>query len=215
MQIVNNEWKQHINLSVTQICYCLKLSKADDNIYLTDHDRDMTFLNEIYIADFGLTIKSVKHRMNLQDDGFEISTYLGDLTITNQHINTDFLAGADFTLYQVNWHNVAEYNRVKMGIIGNFSLDNSHLKLNLHGLAKKLESQVGRVLQEKCDAQLGDGRCGLDLPSLDPAIVATGCDKYFETCQNKFDNAAQFRGFAQMPGRDFKFAYPQRLTSVN
>lgn len=33
--------------------------------------------------------------------------------------------------------------------------------------------------------------------------ITAGCDKRFETCQEKFANAVNFRGFPAMPGNDF------------
>ena len=42
-------------------------------------------------------------------------------------------------------------------------------------------------------------------PSLpgDTFTVTAGCDKQFATCQAKFANAVNFRGFPHMPGNDF------------
>jgi uncharacterized phage protein (TIGR02218 family) len=38
-------------------------------------------------------------------------------------------------------------------------------------------------------------------------VVTAGCDKRFETCRSKFDNAVNFRGFPHLPGNDFVVAY--------
>lgn len=38
--------------------------------------------------------------------------------------------------------------------------------------------------------------------------VIAGCDKYFNTCKNKFDNVINFRGFPHVPGRDSIGTYP-------
>jgi len=38
-------------------------------------------------------------------------------------------------------------------------------------------------------------------------VVTAGCDKRFETCRTKFDNAVNFRGFPHLPGNDFVVAY--------
>ena len=38
--------------------------------------------------------------------------------------------------------------------------------------------------------------------------VSAGCDKYFTTCQNKFMNQINYRGFPHMPGNDHVLAYP-------
>lgn len=37
----------------------------------------------------------------------------------------------------------------------------------------------------------------------DAFTVTAGCDKAFETCRTRFDNAVNFRGFPQMPGNDW------------
>jgi uncharacterized phage protein (TIGR02218 family) len=37
----------------------------------------------------------------------------------------------------------------------------------------------------------------------DTFIITAGCDKRFPTCQEKFANAVNFRGFPHMPGNDF------------
>ncbi len=36
----------------------------------------------------------------------------------------------------------------------------------------------------------------------DSLTLNAGCDKHFKTCRNKFNNAANFRGFPHMPGND-------------
>jgi uncharacterized phage protein (TIGR02218 family) len=43
----------------------------------------------------------------------------------------------------------------------------------------------------------------LEIAPGDTFTVTAGCDKRFDTCQAKFDNAVNFRGFPHMPGNDF------------
>lgn len=49
----------------------------------------------------------------------------------------------------------------------------------------------------------------------DELKLTVGCDKSFETCRDRFANGAEFRGFDQMPGKAFKFTYPQRISPEN
>jgi uncharacterized phage protein (TIGR02218 family) len=42
----------------------------------------------------------------------------------------------------------------------------------------------------------------------DTFTVTAGCDKHFATCLNRFNNAANFRGFPHIPGNDFVISYP-------
>lgn len=43
----------------------------------------------------------------------------------------------------------------------------------------------------------------LPLAAGDTFTVTAGCDRRFETCRDRFANAARFRGFPHMPGTDF------------
>jgi uncharacterized phage protein (TIGR02218 family) len=58
------------------------------------------------------------------------------------------------------------------------------------------------------------GTLTLFLPALYPMqagdafTVRPGCDKSFATCQAKFDNAVNFRGFPHVPGTDQVLSYP-------
>lgn len=45
--------------------------------------------------------------------------------------------------------------------------------------------------------------------------LTAGCDKGFATCQAKFANGLNFRGFPHMPGTDFVLSYPTRNTVEN
>lgn len=62
--------------------------------------------------------------------------------------------------------------------------------------------------------QTSTGAIALWLPAgaaieVGDAFTATaGCDKRFQTCREKFSNAANFRGFPLMPGNDFVISYP-------
>ena len=42
----------------------------------------------------------------------------------------------------------------------------------------------------------------------DAFTVTAGCDKRFSTCQGRFNNSVNFRGFPQIPGNDFVVSYP-------
>ncbi|WP_372841185.1 DUF2163 domain-containing protein [Phaeovulum sp.] len=44
----------------------------------------------------------------------------------------------------------------------------------------------------------------------DTIRLEAGCDRRFETCRLKFNNALNFRGFPHIPGEDWLTSYPQR-----
>lgn len=71
--------------------------------------------------------------------------------------------------------------------------------------------------------RLQDGSARIALWQPLPSVLAVGtalqltagCDKRFATCQAKFANQLNFRGFPHMPGTDFVLSYPTRNTGEN
>ncbi len=47
------------------------------------------------------------------------------------------------------------------------------------------------------------------------ATITTGCDKKWGTCQDKFQNSQNFRGFPHIPGNDFILAGPDAQSAAN
>ncbi len=54
-----------------------------------------------------------------------------------------------------------------------------------------------------------------DVAEGDRFTITAGCDKQFSTCQAKFANPHNFRGFPHMPGNDFAVSYPNSDDGVN
>jgi uncharacterized phage protein (TIGR02218 family) len=48
----------------------------------------------------------------------------------------------------------------------------------------------------------------------DGVAISAGCDKSPSTCQARFDNIVNFRGFPHMPGNDRVIAYPSKLAQA-
>lgn len=46
------------------------------------------------------------------------------------------------------------------------------------------------------------------IQSGDTFTISAGCDKRFATCNSRFNNAINFRGFPHIPGNDFVIRYP-------
>lgn len=81
----------------------------------------------------------------------------------------------------------------------------------------------GRLLSEGLNLAIAEHRRSLDrdqlvlvdtlrapLPVGAAATVIAGCDKRLATCQSKFDNRLNFRGFPHVPGADWAVASPKQ-----
>ncbi len=49
----------------------------------------------------------------------------------------------------------------------------------------------------------------------DSFTLYAGCDRHFSTCQEKFSNVINFRGFPHIPGTDFILCYPKNTNSFD
>jgi hypothetical protein len=78
------------------------------------------------------------------------------------------------------------------------------LEVEIEGPLALLDRVAGRTYGRTCDAALGDARCGVDLEGRAGAV----CDGRFATCRDRFANAANFRGFPDIPGEDFLLLTP-------
>ncbi len=62
----------------------------------------------------------------------------------------------------------------------------------------------------------GANALSLWTPTANPIVigntftVSAGCDKFFATCQNKFANSPNFRGFPHIPGNDLVLQFPSQ-----
>ncbi|WP_424361437.1 DUF2163 domain-containing protein [Methylocystis parvus] len=70
-------------------------------------------------------------------------------------------------------------------------------------------------VQDGLRATIGLWRApGAAVSAGDAASLTAGCDKSPSTCQRKFDNIVNFRGFPHMPGNDRVIAYPNSLAKA-
>ena len=79
--------------------------------------------------------------------------------------------------------------------------ENGQFEADLISLKSELERPVGRRVERRCDAVLGDARCGIE-------PRGRTCDQRFETCRTIFQNTRNFRGFPHLPGMDFVLSGP-------
>lgn len=77
-------------------------------------------------------------------------------------------------------------------------------------------ASAGRIAVVKFDRLGGDARRVTLWESLRGGLAAgdmvrltAGCDRRFETCDEKFGNTINFRGFPHLPGEDWLMAYPR------
>jgi len=171
----------HISQSVTTLATLWKITRTDGEILrLTDHDLNLTFDGEEYLAQDGYSASQIQSRDNMNVDNLEAqgllqdsNTLLDDSRISKADLKDGKYNGAAVEIRVVNWQDTGAGSGamiLKTGTIGEVKLQkyNSY-ETEIRGLTQKLTQQVGEVYGSPCRANLFDDRCSnavaLDGPS--------------------------------------------------
>ncbi len=278
MKAIDPALQAHLDSKTTTLCWCWRLKRRDGVTFgFTDHDRDLTFDGTTFEAAAGFTASDIKDGVGLSVDNLEVSGALTSDALTEADLSAGRYDDAAVEIFRVNWQSPAQRVLMRTGSLGEVRRDGTAFVAEVRGLAHYLQQPKGRLYQFTCDADVGDGRCGVNLSSASlrgtGAIVSTttarrytvsglsafahdfftrglltftsgpasgqtievkwhakiggvvtielwtepegppvagntfnvtaGCDKSLSTCQAKFSNAVNFRGFPSMPGNDF------------
>lgn len=207
MRSLSAQQKIDFYSGVTTLCWAWRLTRKDGKrLGFTDHDMDISFGGQNYESKSGFDAGALE-----QDIGFSVNSARADSLFSSEAIRAEDLRaglydGASVDLYRVNWRDPSTALHVANWTLGDVTLTETGFETELIGRTAKLDRSTGRVFSRHCDAELGDNRCGLNLASFPPG---TTCPRTFDACQNRFDNAENFRGFPYLLGDDALTRGPQ------
>lgn len=283
MKTLQPDLTAHLAGNVTTLCYCWRLTRSDGAVLgFTDHDRPIVLNGLTYQASTGLSASEAVAAADLSVGGGEVTGALASAAISEGDIIAGLYDGAVVDVFLVNWAAPTQNVQVRSGLIGEIKRRDGSFVAEVRSLSAKLDEEGGRIYQHRCDADLGDARCGIDLtqpqyhgagsvtvasalarftasglqgfasgwfargllrltgganagfacevkqhtlvngvvtielwqPAPNPIApgdtftITAGCDKLIETCDQRFGNAVNFRGFPHIPGSDFLVAHP-------
>lgn len=191
---------------VTSLCRCWRVTRRDGQVFgFTDHDRDLEFGGTTYRAGSGFGGHDAERESGFGADRGEVVGALDSAVITEADVEAGLWAGARVETFCVDWSDPESRVKTATAELGEIRRRDGRFEAELLGLSHRLERVTGRVFARRCDAELGDGRCGVDAGH--PGF-ALGCDKAFATCRGRFSNTLNFRGFPYMIGNDVLQASP-------
>lgn len=148
----------------TTLCRCWEVRREDGVVLgFTDHDRDLAFDGVIFEAEAGLSTTAAEMSTGLNIDTHSVTGALQSEAITDADLDAGVYDSAQVTLWMVDWTNVANRLLLSRGFIGEVRRQGSRFEAEVVGLAERLNQPVGRAYLHRCNAQLGDTRCGVDL----------------------------------------------------
>jgi len=190
--------------AVLSLCLCWKLQRQDNFILgLTDHDQPLNINGVQYLPSAALEAGRFTQGLSLKPGQAAAAGSLSSEAITDQDLLAGLWDRCRIDVYQVDWQQPGEgRTSIWHGYLSEIRHQpDGQFEAELISVKADLERLIGRVLSRRCDAELGDARCG---------ISASGriCDQRFETCRDVFHNTMNYRGFPHIPGTDFILSGP-------
>lgn len=162
----------HLASGVTTLCHGWRVTRRDGVVLgFTDHDRDLVVDGLLLKAASGITASESTSAAGLAVTGAEMSGALSADALEAGHLAAGLYDGASVDLLLVNWSDTSQVLLLRRGTIGEVRCEDAFFTAEIRALADGLNQSRGRLLSTTCDADLGDGRCRVDLA--DPAHCAT------------------------------------------
>ena len=187
MKVIPANLQAHYDSGETSLAHGLVIERADGQVFAyTSHDQPLT-LNAaawglssalVFDAAQGLTASEIVSTAGFAVDNLELTT-LDDGTL---FVRDEVLAGAwrnaAFRLFRYRWDvspvTIADHVEVLMrGWLGEIEIRENTVRVELRGLAQKLQQPVGEVSTKTCRNRLGDARCGVNLTPLTFNLTVT------------------------------------------
>jgi uncharacterized phage protein (TIGR02218 family) len=164
MRAIPAALQEKLDSGVTTLAHCWKLTRNDGVMQgFTDHDVDIAFDGVTFLAGTGFTASEATSRFDLAVDGSEISGALADQSLTEHDLAGGKYDAAWVESWLVDYSDVALRLLTARGRLGEVRREGTAFSAELRGLADLLSQESGRLYTGRCAADLGDGRCRVNL----------------------------------------------------
>jgi uncharacterized phage protein (TIGR02218 family) len=159
---------------VTTLCRCWKITRRDGVVLaFTDHDETVSFGGDDFVPAGGFATSADAAASGLAAGGAEIEGALSADGVDAGDLASGRFDGATVEVWLIDWSEPDLRERLRTGTVGEVTRAGAAFRAELRGLAQALDEPRGRRFACACDADLGDGRCGVDLDDGDYRAVAT------------------------------------------
>jgi len=161
---LSDNFQKHLDGESVSICNCWEIECVDGKtLGFTDHDLDIQIGEIVFEASSGLEASQIEASMGLSPNNHEITGALRSDRITSEHIAARVYDGAKVRHYVVNWQSPDEHILMQTYLMGDISQQDGAYKVELKSLIALLDQTNTRKFEKRCNANLGDSQCGIDL----------------------------------------------------
>lgn len=156
--------REHLDSDATSLCHCWILTCRDGSITgFTDHDDPLQIDGVDCEAASGFQPTEAVSSLGLATDNQDVEGALSSESISEDDLHFGKYDDARIDIWLVNWKSPEQRVHLRTAILGEMSQADGIFKAELRGLTSLLDQNVGRSFSTRCDAKLGDVRCGVNL----------------------------------------------------
>ena len=166
MRNLSAAMQSHLDCEVTTLCRCWLLTRKDGAVMgFTDHDGDIVLNGVNCRSVSAMEASAIEDNLGLKVDSQEVSGALQSSAISDMDIAAGKYDGATIEVFVVNWANVGENFSESSHVIGDIIREDGHFRAELRSHSALLDQSKGRHFVKNCQADLGDGECGVNIAS--------------------------------------------------
>lgn len=153
-----------LGAEASKLCYCWRIERTDGTVVgFTEHDEDLTFDSVTYLAADGIQATTIVQSLGLAVDNLNLEGAISSSSLNEDDLDNGLYDDAEVTLYLVDWSDVSTRMTIARGSVGEVKRFETAFSTEFRSLAHRLNQKTGRLYQQYCDANLGDGRCKKDV----------------------------------------------------
>lgn len=168
MKLCSDALARHLAGEVTSLATLWRLTRADGTVMgFTDHDRDLEYDGAAFKAATGFTPTSVASAAGMAVDNLDIQSVLDSADITEDDLLAGLYDHASVEILLVNHQDPGMGGLVlRKGRLGEVKSTGQGFVAELRGMTDAFARSIGQLYSPTCRADLGDGRCRVDLGAL-------------------------------------------------
>lgn len=152
----------HLGQESTTLAWCWKATRRDGQVFgFTTHDKDIVVAGVTFTAESGMNATAAQAKAGATVDNMDIHGFFGGTAVSEADILAGLWDGAEIEITLVNWADTTQVMTIQTGTLGNITMKNGQFVAEMRSLSQALQQTVGRVCSRRCDASLGDTRCGV------------------------------------------------------
>ncbi len=162
MKTIPAALQTHINQVGTTLATLWRIIRKDEvEFFFTDHDIDILFEGDIYIASSGYTRTAIANDVALSVDNLDIEGIFDSTEITEVDARAGKFDFAEILISFINYLQPTDgVIKMRRGHFGEVTLTRQGtFRTELRGLTQQLSQNIGELYQPECRADLGDTRC--------------------------------------------------------